>query len=246
MNELFQHEPRKPSPTVLIIIPAYNEARSLPNLLKELRSRYPAYDVVVINDGSSDNTAEVARQAHVRLVSLPCNLGIGGAVQTGFRVAMQEGYDVAVQVDGDGQHPADQLDVIIQPILDSKSDIVVGSRFLTREGYQSSTTRRLGIRFFSKWLSLMCRTPISDATSGFRAYNGRAVELLAREYAEDYPEVEAMLVAHRAGLRICEVPVSMSPRSAGKSSIGGLNSMGYMLKVSLAVFMVAIRKAKSA
>jgi glycosyltransferase involved in cell wall biosynthesis len=242
MNELLHQEPPQRAVRVLIIVPAYNEGRSLPDLLRDLKSRYPAYDVIVINDGSSDNTAEAVRQTHVRLISLPCNLGIGGAVQTGFRVAEEEDYDVAVQVDGDGQHPADQLNLVVRAVLESKADIAIGSRFLTRDGDRSSASRRLGICFFSKWLSLMCRTTITDATSGFRAYNDRAVKLLAREYAEDYPEVEAILVAHRAGLNICEVPVRMSPRSAGKSSISGLSSIGYMIKVSLALFMGAIRK----
>src|ERR1019366_3725090 len=229
-------------PRVLAIVPAYNEAGSLPTLIAVLKSRYPQYDVAVINDGSTDDTAEAVRRSGVRLVSLPCNLGIGGAVQTGFRIARDEGYDVAVQVDGDGQHPADQVHLVVSSLLETGADIAIGSRFLGGDGYQSTLSRRMGIRFFSRWLSAICHTRITDATSGFRAINRRAIELLADEYAEDYPEVEAVLVAHRAGLRICEVPVQMAARTTGSSSIGGLRSASYMVKVSLAILMAALRK----
>jgi glycosyltransferase involved in cell wall biosynthesis len=184
------------------------------------------------------------RETGVRLVSLPCNLGIGGAVQTGFRIARDEGYDVAVQVDGDGQHPADHVQLVVNALLETGSDIAIGSRFLSGDGYQSTLSRRMGIRFFSRWLSAICHTRITDATSGFRAFNRHAIELLADDYAEDYPEVEAVLVAHRAGLKICEVPVQMSARTTGSSSIGGLQSTGYMVKVSLAILMASLRKRR--
>lgn len=240
------HRPNSPDLRVLIIVPAYNEALALPSLLKSLRDSSPDYDVVVINDGSTDHTIQAVRDTDARLVTLPCNLGIGGAVQTGFRIARDEAYDVAIQVDGDGQHPADQVNVVVEGLLQSGCDIAIGSRFLQSTGYQSTAARRIGIRFFSWWLSAICGIPITDATSGFRAYNARAIRLLASEYAEDYPEVEAVLVAHRAGLTIHEVPVHMSPRTAGISSIGSLRSVGYMLKVSLAILMGAIRKARTA
>jgi glycosyltransferase involved in cell wall biosynthesis len=236
-------EPRDSSPSakVLIIIPAYNEARSLPTLIAHLTSRYPQYEVVVINDGSSDDTVGVLRGSKARLVTLPCNLGIGGAMQTGFKIARDEGYDVAVQVDGDGQHPPGQVHLLVQAILQSGCDMVIGSRFLAKDGFQSTLSRRIGIRFFSLWLSALCHTRITDATSGFRAINRRAIGLLSRNYAEDYPEVEAILVLHRAALRICEVPVQMSARSEGRSSIGGVSSVVYMLKVSLSILMCSIR-----
>jgi len=231
---------------VLLIVPAFNEAQSLPVLIDRLTSVYPRYDVVVINDGSTDNTVGAVAGKPARLVSLPCNLGIGGAVQTGFRIARDEGYDVAVQVDGDGQHPADQVHLLVDAISRLESDIVIGSRFLHHTGYQSTLGRRLGIWFFSRWLSAICRTRITDATSGFRALNRRAINLLAGSYAEDYPEVEAIVVAHRSGLRIREVPVQMTARLGGASSIGGLQSVGYMLKVSLAILMCSIRKPEIA
>jgi glycosyltransferase involved in cell wall biosynthesis len=226
---------------VLVLVPAYNEAESLPPLLTELTSRYPDYEVVVINDGSTDGTEKVVRGTSARLVSLPCNLGIGGAMQTGFRIARDEGYEVAVQVDGDGQHPPEQVHALVDGLLQSGSDMAIGSRFLTRSGYQSTLGRRLGIRFFSLWLSALCRTRITDPTSGFRAVSRRGIELLARNYAEDYPEVEAIVVCHRAGLRLCEVAVQMSARTEGQSSIRGIGSLAYMVKVSLSILMCSIR-----
>lgn len=237
---------RSGEPRILAIVPAYNEAGSLPTLIADLKSRYPQYDVAVINDGSTDDTAAAVRRSGARLVSLPCNLGIGGAVQTGFRIARDEGYDVAVQVDGDGQHRADQVHLVVNALLETGSDIAIGSRFLGGDGYQSTLSRRMGISFFSRWLSAICHTRITDATSGFRAINRRAIELLAADYAEDYPEVEAVLVAHRAGLRICEVPVQMAARTTGSSSIGGLRSASYMVKVSLAILMASLRKRRPA
>jgi|SRR5271157_2356476 len=233
-------------PRTLIIVPAYNEAQSLPALIDGLTSRYPQYDVVVINDGSTDHTVKAVSATRARLVSLPCNLGIGGAVQTGFRIACDEGYDIAVQVDGDGQHPADQVHLLVEALAQSGCDMAIGSRFLAHGGYRSTVSRRLGIRFFSMWLSALTHTRITDATSGFRAINRRTVALLARDYAEDYPEVEALLVAHGAGLRICEVPVQMSARVAGTSSISTLSSIGYMFKVSLATVMSCLRRRTAA
>lgn len=231
---------------MLIIIPAFNEAGSLPALINRLTLLYPNYDIAIINDGSTDDTAAVVRQTRARLVTLPCNLGIGGAMQTGFRIAHHEGYDIAVQVDGDGQHPAEQVHLLVETVLDSGCDIAIGSRFLSGSGYQSTLSRRMGIKIFSMWLSAICHTRITDATSGFRALNRRAIKLLAGNYAEDYPEVEAIVVAHRAGLRISEVPVKMAARTEGVSSIGGLSSVGYMFKVSLAILMCSLRRAEAA
>lgn len=226
---------------ILIIVPAYNEAGALPGLLRALRQERPDCDVVVIDDGSTDGTRQ-ATAGIARTISLPCNLGIGGAVQTGLQLALLEGYEYAMQVDGDGQHPPREISKLLNAIRESGSDMVVGSRFHSAGGFKSTAMRRVGIRFFSVILSAICRTRITDPTSGFRVFNQRCIRLLANTYSEDYPEVEALVVAHRAGLRITEISVEMSERTAGKSSIGSLKSLIYMIKVPLAIFMTLIRK----
>ena len=167
-------------------------------------------------------------------------------MQTGFCIARDESYDIAVQVDGDGQHPPEQIHLLVDQMRVSQCDIVIGSRFREAGCYQSTWTRRIGIRIFSLWLSAICGTRITDATSGFRALNRRAINLLSRNYAEDYPEVEAIVVAHRAGLRVGEIAVRMTARTQGVSSIGGLRSVSYMVKVSLAILMCSIRRRKLA
>jgi glycosyltransferase involved in cell wall biosynthesis len=226
---------------ILIVVPAFNEARSLPKLIASLRRECPGCDVVIIDDGSSDGTSAVAGRI-ARVVTLPCNLGIGGAVQTGLQIAYLEDYDFAMQVDGDGQHPPQEISKLIQAIRESTADMVVGTRFLGKDGFKSTAARRVGIRFFATLLSMVCRTRITDPTSGFRIMNRRAIRLLSKRYSEDFPEVEALVLAHRAGLRIAEVPVQMSERTAGRSSIGMVKSFLYMLKVPLAIFMNLLRK----
>ncbi len=231
-------------PRVLIIVPAFNEARSLPALIRALHSQCPECDVVVIDDGSTDGTREVLA-GMARVVSLACNLGIGGAVQTGLKIALLENYDIAIQVDGDGQHPAHEVSKLLAALHETQCDLVVGSRFRNAGGFKSTLARRIAIHLFSASLSRICGTRITDATSGFRAMNRRAIELLARRYSEDYPEVEALVVAHRAGLRIGEVAVRMSERTAGKSSIGSIKSLIYMIKVPLAIFMTLLRRSEA-
>jgi glycosyltransferase involved in cell wall biosynthesis len=234
-------ELRSENQRVLIIIPAYNEAGSLPELLRSMRAECPACDVVVIDDGSTDATRRCVAEI-ARVISLPCNLGIGGAVQTGLQVAFREDYDFALQVDGDGQHPPREVHKLLDAIRESNYDMVVGSRFRVAGGFKSTATRRMGIRFFSILLSAICGTKITDPTSGFRVVNRRGIRLLAHNYSEDFPEVEALVVARRAGLRIAEIPVEMSERTAGTSSIGSFKSLIYMIKVPLAIFMTLIRK----
>lgn len=229
----------------LVIIPAYNEAGSLPALLTRLRALYPALDVLVVNDGSTDDTAKVVSEFPVRSISLPCNLGVAGAVHTGLLVARQENYDFAVQMDGDGQHRPEEIADLLDALVKSGSDMVVGSRFLGAEGYQSTRARRIGIWFFSRILSALCQTRITDATSGFRVWNRRAIELLAERYPEDYPEVEVILMLHQAGLRISEVSVNMIGRTAGQSSIGKMEAFTYMVKTPLAILMSLLRKREA-
>jgi len=230
---------------VLIIVPAYNEAGSLPQLIKALQAACPRCDVVVIKDGSTDNTPQVVKGL-ARLVSLPCNLGIGGAVQTGLQIALHEGYQFAVQVDGDGQHPPQEVAKLLAAARESGSDLTVGTRFRSVGGFKSTAARRLGIRFFSFLLSKVCRSRITDPTSGFRVMNRRAIRLFARGYSEDFPEVEALVQVHRAGLRLQEVPVEMAERTTGKSSIGTVKSILYMLKVPLAICMSLLREREVA
>lgn len=245
-NGMMPHEIGAAGPRLrtLIIVPAFNEARSLPALLLSLQMHCKGCDVVVIDDGSTDGTRQVL-MGQARVVSLPCNLGIGGAVQTGIQIALREGYDIAMQVDGDGQHPAEEVGKLLGALQESGCDLVVGTRFRTAGGFKSTLARRAAIYLFSAFLSRICGTRITDATSGFRAMNRRAIRLLARRYSEDYPEVEALVVAHRAGLRIGEVPVRMSERTAGKSSIGSLKSVIYMVKVPLAIFMNLLRRSEA-
>jgi glycosyltransferase involved in cell wall biosynthesis len=233
--------PKNPKQRVLIIVPAFNEAGSLPTLMRALRTQCPDCDVVVIDDGSTDGTRDAAGGA-ARVVSLPCNLGIGGAVQTGLQIAFREDYDVAIQVDGDGQHPSHEVSKLLTALRQSGADMVIGTRFRSPEGFKSTAIRRVGIRFFGLLLSAVCGTEITDPTSGFRVMNRRAIRLLAPRYSEDFPEVESLVVAHRAGLRIAEVSVQMSERKSGKSSIGAVKSFLYMMKVPLAIFMNLLRK----
>ena len=230
------------SQRVLVIIPAYNESESLPLLIGELRTRYPGFDLLVVDDGSTDQTKSVVSKLPVRMISLACNLGVGGAMQTGLMVAHRDGYDVAIQVDGDGQHPPEEIAKLLAAMDENDSDMVLGSRFLNFDGFQSTPGRRLGIRFFSRILSKLCHATITDATSGFRAWNQRAIRLLAKNYPEDYPEVEAILMLHRANLRISEVPVKMAARVAGESSIGTSEAFKYMIKAPLAILMSLLRK----
>ncbi|MGH9784685.1 MAG: glycosyltransferase family 2 protein [Terriglobia bacterium] len=226
----------------LVIIPAYNEAQNLPALLCRVRSLYPELDVLVVNDGSTDDTERVVSQFPVRLLSLPCNLGVGGAVQTGLLVAWQERYDFAIQLDGDGQHPPEEISKLLNELSQSGSDMVVGSRFLDPEGYQSTRVRRMGIQAFSWMLSALSHGRVTDATSGFRIWNRHAIEVLASEYPEDYPEVEVILLLRQANLRISEVSVNMLPRAGGQSSIGKMEAFSYMIKVPLAILMNLLSK----
>jgi glycosyltransferase involved in cell wall biosynthesis len=223
----------------LIVVPAFNEARSIAAVLGDVRAELPDADVLVVDDGSTDRTADIARRAsdgdpHVRVARLSANLGIGGAVQTGLRYAMLHGYQRVVQVDGDGQHPASSARVVLDA-LDGGADVVVGSRFVARRGaaFASTPLRRAGIAVISRALRLLGGPPVVDTTSGLRAFNRRAVALLASRYPADFPEPESLLIAHRAGQRIDEVPVSMAPRAHGTSSITRLGSAFYMARVML-------------
>jgi glycosyltransferase involved in cell wall biosynthesis len=225
------------------IVPAFNEEGCIADVIAEIRAFDPGLEVVVIDDGSVDGTARAARAAGAHVLKLPFNLGIGGAVQTGFRYAHENGFDLAVRVDGDGQHDPAHLGAVIEPVLRNEVDIAVGSRYLAASGgYRSSVSRRIGIRILASTVSMLTRQRITDPTSGFQALNGKAIRLFAADYPHDYPEVEGLVMLIRHRLRFCEVPVAMRPRAAGQSSIRALSSVYYMVKVLLALFVGAFRR----
>lgn len=225
---------------VLVIIPAYNEADNIKTVVENLVQNYPQYDYVVINDGSTDDTETICRQNGFNYISHPVNLGIGGGVQTGYLYAKRNNYDIAVQIDGDGQHDPKYIKNVIEPIEQGKADIVIGSRFLKRTGFQSSAARRLGIRFLSGLIRIFSGVRIKDVTSGLRAVNRKIISFYAGNYAQDYPEPEAIVAGAMHGAKIQEVPVEMHERNAGKSSINPLRSFYYMLKVSLTILLFRI------
>lgn len=218
---------------VLLIIPAFNEQDNIRDVLLDIQTHAPEMDCVVINDCSTDGTREVLRGIGANYLDLPINLGIGGGVQTGYRYALEHGYDIAIQFDGDGQHDARFLHDLTAPLEAGTADAVIGSRFLEKEGFQSSAMRRFGIQFLSRLIRLLCGVQVLDVTSGMRAVNREMMELFAREYAQDYPEPEAILTSGLYGARIAEVPVQMRERKNGTSSISPLRSVYYMIKVSL-------------
>jgi len=232
----------------IAIVPARNEEGAIGQVVAEIRAFDPGLDVLVIDDGSVDRTAVRAAEAGATVVRLPFNLGIGGAVQTGFMYALAHGYELAVRLDGDGQHDPSELPKLIEPVLHGDADIVVGSRFAAppfdgdTDSYRPPLARRAGIRFFAGIVSLLVRQRVTDTTSGFQALNGKGIRLFADDYPHDYPEVEAtvMVVKHR--LRLLEVPVLMREREHGSSSITALRSAYYVLKVTLALLVGVFRR----
>lgn len=229
-----------------MIVPAFNEAENLPSVLRDLQLHAPGCDVCVVDDGSTDDTAVRAAALGARVLRSPLNLGIGGAVQTGYLWARQRGYDAAVQIDGDGQHDAAFLAAVLQPIARGEADLVIGSRFLEDEGFRSTAVRRAGIRYLSRLLRLRCGALVTDPTSGLRAAGRRALELFAGQYPPDYPEPESVALAVRAGLVVREVPVRMRARQHGQSSIGAWRTLYYLIKVSLALVILPARDRAAA
>ncbi len=226
-----------------VIVPAYNEAMNIEQVIVALYTEEPNWDILVINDGSVDGTGEIAEKTGcAKVINLPSNLGIGGCVQTGFKYANRHDYDVAVQFDGDGQHNPYEIQKIIKPIIYEDADVVIGSRFLdAHNGFKSNPLRRLGINIFSLVNAILINQEITDNTSGFRAYNKKAIKFLSRNYPIDYPEPEAIVLLSKNGFRLKEVPVKMNDRRGGRSSIRGLRPIYYMIKVLLAVIVNTIR-----
>jgi len=227
---------------LLSIIPCHNEGASIAEVVREVFACRTGMDVLVIDDGSTDDSVDIAMAAGARVVSLPYNMGIGSATQLGYRYANENGYDAAVQIDGDGQHDPAELHKILGPIESGKADLVVGSRFIEKEGFQSTAVRRVGISLFAKVLSWLTGERVTDPTSGFRAAGRRTIKLFAAEYPEDYPGVESIYLSHLAGLKVSEVPVLMRSRSGGRSSITPLRSVYYVIKVTLVLLVWMLRK----
>jgi hypothetical protein len=228
---------------IIAVVPAYEEEGAIAGVVGEILAVDSRLDVVVVDDGSADGTAAAAAAAGATVVVLPYNLGIGAAVQTGFRFALERGYETAVRLDGDGQHDPAELPKLLTPLEAGAADIVTGSRFLDEDApYRPPLARRAGIVFFAKLVSLLTRQRVTDTTSGFQALNRRGIALFAEDYPSDYPEVEATLLVLKHRLRLVEVPVRMREREHGTSSITFLRSVYYMLKVTLALFVAMFRK----
>ena len=219
----------------LVIIPAYNESASICSTVEDIKKNAPDFDYIVINDCSKDNTAEVCKKNNINFVDLPVNLGIGGAVQTGYMYGVRNGYDVAVQFDGDGQHSAKYLDDMVKAMTEEKVDMIIGSRFIENEGFQSSFMRRVGIRMLSSVIKTFTGHNVTDPTSGMRLVNRDVMEIYAQDYPKDYPEPESLVQIVAAGRDFKEIPVVMNERTEGVSSISPINSMYYMIKVTLAI-----------
>jgi glycosyltransferase involved in cell wall biosynthesis len=227
----------------LAVVPAYNESHTIATVIANLREHAPTFDVLVIDDGSTDGTGQLAQRAGALVLRHPFNLGIGGAVQSGFAYALDNDYERMVQVDADGQHLADELPILCEAMdADPRMDMVCGSRFLSDKGYPAPISRRTGIHIFAFLLSRIVGQRVSDPTSGFRLYNRRAIALFARDYPHDYPEVEAVLMVHFHRLNMLEVPVRMLERGGGQSSISSGKSAYYMVKVLLAIFVGLLRR----
>ena len=229
--------------SILVIIPAYNEEHTIGTVVQDIKEQFSRADILVINDGSTDRTSQEAAGEGAAVIDLPYNLGIGVAVQTGFKFAREIGYSLVVQVDADGQHPASEIAKLITPISNQQADMVIGSRFSgNKASFPTPLARRLGMLILRTFISLIIRQRIRDVTSGFRAVGGKTIEFLARAYPTDYPEPESIVLLHRAGFKIKEVPVAMSPRQGGASSITPGRAIYYMIKVLLALMMGLFKK----
>jgi hypothetical protein len=227
----------------VLIIPAYNEEGAIGALLDEVSQHVPGMEVIVINDGSTDGTASIARAKGVKVLDLPCNLGVGGAVQTGFRHAFDQGYRFVVRIDGDGQHPPEEIPKLLAAIgnAEGEADLVIGSRFAGERSYASTPFRFLGIKMLAFFLSAICRSHITDPTSGFWIVNRKLLFYFAHDYPTEYPEPEAIALLRRHGFSFREMPVRFRPRTVGLSSIGAWGTVYYMMKVGLALVVDRIR-----
>jgi glycosyltransferase involved in cell wall biosynthesis len=243
----FRDRGRLPVSRTVVIIPAYNEEGAIGGLLDEVKQHVPDLDVIVINDGSTDGTALLAGKKGVKVLDLPCNLGVGGAVQAGFRYAYDQGYRYVVRIDGDGQHPPAEIPKLIAAMANAKgdADLVIGSRFAGEQSYVSTLVRYLGIKMLALFLSRICRSRITDPTSGFWIVNRKLLFYFAHDYPTEYPEPEAIALLRRHGFSFREEPVKFRPRTVGLSSIGVWGTVYYMMKVGLALVVDRIRPIDS-
>ena len=225
----------------IAIIPAYNERDSIVETIRNLKENAPDFDYIIINDCSRDDTMDICKYHDLNVINLPVNLGIGGAVQTGYLYAFNHNYDVAVQFDGDGQHDASYLERMVDLLVEKELDMVIGSRFIENKGFQSSGIRRIGIKYFTFLIHLLFGQRITDATSGMRLCNRKTMSLFMKEYPRDYPEPESVARLLRQKYKVEEIPVIMHERVAGVSSISLSKSAYYMIKVSLAIFIERLR-----
>ncbi len=225
----------------LIIIPAYNEELNIVATVNRAHKLSPDFDIIVVNDASTDRTREICEINNIPHLNLPINLGIGGAVQTGYRFASRHGYDIAVQIDADGQHNPEFLKIMIDKLVEYDADLIIGSRFIDNQGFQSSFMRRVGINFFSGLIKLLTGQTITDPTSGLRMAGRRAIELFSQDYPSDYPEPETDVQLISRGYKVVEIPVIMNERQGGESSITAHKSVYYMIKVTLAIFVEVSR-----
>lgn len=221
----------------LIIVPAFNESMNIIHVVQDIKQNAPDFDYVIINDCSTDNTEEICKTHHFNYVNLPINLGIGGAMQTGYKYAQKYEYDVALQFDGDGQHDASYAAMLLATMNEKQADMVIGSRFITKEGFQSSFSRRIGIQFFEFLIQFVIRKRITDPTSGFRMVSKKIIDEFCKYYPTDYPEPESVVSIIRNGYLVEETPVIMRERMGGTSSIVNMKALYYMVKVSLAIMI---------
>lgn len=226
----------------IVIIPAYNEEGGIVKTVTDVMKNAKDFDYVVINDCSKDNTLEICHEHNFNVINLPVNMGIGGGVQTGYMYAYRNGYDIAVQFDGDGQHNASYLDNMSKKLIEDNLDMVIGSRYIEKEGFQSSGMRRIGIKYFTGLIKLLTGKKITDPTSGMRMINRKIMKQFSEEYPKDYPEPESVVTILKEGAKVEEIPVKMNAREKGVSSISPSKSIYYMVKVSIAVLIAAIRK----
>lgn len=226
----------------LVIIPAYNEAGNIVKTVTDVVENAPSFDYVIINDCSKDNTLEICREHGFRVIDLPCNMGIGGGVQTGYLYAKRHGYDIAVQFDGDGQHNASYLEQMAEKLEREHLDMLIGSRYIDKKGFQSSGARRAGIKYFTGLIKLVTGKKITDPTSGMRMVNRDIICQFAEDYPKDYPEPESVVTILKQKKHVEEIAVEMNAREEGTSSISMANAVYYMIKVSLAILIAAIRK----